>query len=300
MYEQHFGLKKSPFLAKPRGHAVFVGPQTAKTMAGLKTAFSSQDAVVTVSGPAGSGKTTVVMKALEALSDTHKYFRIGRMQLAGTDVLEFLLEELGVEEPPKSTIRRFAALRERLDQLEAEGTRVVIAIEDAAHMGTETLAELEALTAADAGDSGGAAIVLMGDAGLADLCKNPQLTRLEQRIRQQFSIAPLDVAELRGYLMHCFRLVGGHFEHIFDDKTASLIHKLSDGLPRIANRIVESVLSAAAVSGIEQVTPGYIVNILRDELALETNDADTTPVTALPVDEPEPEPEPEPVQRARA
>ena len=158
MYEQQFGLKKRPFLAKATGNNVFVGPQTAKTMLGLKKALMSRDAVVAVSGPPGAGKTTLVAKSLDALSGSHKTVRIGRIHLEGTEVLEFLLEELGATELPKGTIRRFTALREQLGQLEANGTHVVIAVEDAIRAGAETLAELEALTAADAGESGGAAI----------------------------------------------------------------------------------------------------------------------------------------------
>ena len=105
---------------------------------------------------------------------------------------------------------------------------------------SETLSELEALTAADAGDSGGAAVILMGDERLAAFCKDPQLARLDQRSRQRLTVAPLSAAELRGYLMHCFRLAGADFEFIFDNRCAALVHHLSGGIPRIANNIVEA------------------------------------------------------------
>ena len=109
MYEQHFGLNKRPFMAKATGTNVFVGPQTAYTMSALKKGLALQDAVIAVSGPAGSGKTTIVTKALNGMSSSHKAVRIGRIHLQGTDALEFLLEELGVAEPPKGPIRQFAA-----------------------------------------------------------------------------------------------------------------------------------------------------------------------------------------------
>lgn len=297
MYERHFGLKKRPFIAKVTGTDVFVGPQTATTMAHLKKALQAQDAVVTVSGPAGVGKTTLVGKALQAVASTHKSIRIGRMQLQGTDVLEFLLEELGVKNFPKGPIRQFSALRDRLYQLERENTRVVIAIEDAMRVGAESLAELEALTAADAGESGGAAIVLMGDSGLASLLGDPQLARLAQRVRQRQSIDPLCAAEIRGYLMHCFRLAGVDFEHIFESGSAALVHELSGGIPRMANNIVEGVLDAAAAGGLQKVPSSYVAEVARKEFGLvaATPVAPAQVVEQQPLAEPEPEPEIEPV-----
>jgi type II secretory pathway predicted ATPase ExeA len=290
MYEQQFGLKKRPFLAKAMGNNVFVGPQTVKTMSGLKAALISQNAAVAISGPAGVGKTTLVARSLDALSATHITVYIGRMQLEGADVLEFMLEELGATELPKGTIRRFVALREKLNQLEAEGKKVIVAVEDTIGTGAVTLAELEALTAADSGGSGGAAIVLMGDHRLIEFLKEPQLARLDQRIRQRHFVEPLCAAELRAYLMHCFRLAGTDFEQIFDERTADLVHELSKGIPRIANYIVESTLTSAAAAGIERIPASFVADVARQELGLEATDLNANPAAAAP--EPQPEPAP--------
>ncbi len=296
MYEQHFGLSKRPFTAKPKGNDVFVGPQTASTMSRLKKALVSQDAVIVVSGPAGSGKTTLVARALDALSGSHRVVRIGRMQLQGTDALEFLLEELGVTQPPRGPIRQFAALRSQLSQLETQDSRVVVVIEDAMRTGTEALSELEALTAADAGDSGGAAIVLMGDDRLATFCKDPQLARLDQRVRQRLTITALSAAELRAYLMHSFRLAGADFEFLFDSRCAALIHALSSGIPRLANNIVDAALSGAALAGIQKIPATFVAEVAKDEFGLEAEGFDSAPamVEAAPEPAPEAESVPEP------
>ena len=39
MYEKQFGLSRRPFRANASGKDVFVGPQTAKLMSGMKKAF---------------------------------------------------------------------------------------------------------------------------------------------------------------------------------------------------------------------------------------------------------------------
>lgn len=231
MYEQHFGLTKRPFAAKATGTEVFVGPQTAKTMAGFRKALAVQDAVVTVSGSAGTGKTTLVERALDAIGSKYKTIRVGRMQMNPSDVLESLLIVLGVTDRPSGTIQRFTTLRKKLKSLQDAETRVFILVEDALRAGAETLAELEALTAADAGDSDGASIVLMGDERLFEFMKDPQLAQLQQRVRQRHRIKPLCAAELRGYMKHSLRLAGGDFDKIFDSRSADLFHELSEGIP---------------------------------------------------------------------
>lgn len=291
MYEEHFGLKKRPFSEKVTGTDVFVGPQTAKTMAGFRKALAVQDAVVSVSGPVGTGKTTLVERALDAIGTRYKTIRVGRMQMNSSDVLESLLVVLGVQDRPTGTIQRFAALRKKLKELQDAETRVFILVEDAMRAGAETLAELEALTVADAGESDGASIVLMGDERLFDFMRDPQLVRLQQRIRQRHRIMPLCVAEMLGYLKHSFRMAGGDYERVFDTKSAELFHHLSDGIPRVANNLVESVLAAAAAKGMDTIPATFVASVASDEFGLSADGFDFS----LPEPAAECAPEPVPV-----
>jgi type II secretory pathway predicted ATPase ExeA len=276
MYEQHFGLEKRPFSVKATGTEVFVGPQTAKTMAGFRKALASQDAVVTVSGAAGTGKTTLVERALDAIGSKYKTVRVGRMQMNASDVLESLLIVLGVTDRPSGTIQRFTVLRKKLKDLQDAGTRVFIVVEDALRAGTETLAEIEALTVADAGESDGAGIVLMGDERLFEFMKDPALAQLQQRVRQRHRIKALCVAELRGYLKHSLRMAGGDFDQVFDSRSAELIHALSEGIPRVANNLVDAVLVTAATQRVTQIPATLIAAVASNEFGLSSEDFDFT------------------------
>jgi general secretion pathway protein A len=288
MYEQHFGLKKRPFRATATGTDVFVGPHIAATMAGIKKALSANDAIVAVSGPVGSGKTTLVARALESISDNRIIIRVARMRLDSEDVLELLLDELGVQDKPRGTIQKFAFFRRRLRELEENKTRVFVAIEDSVRLGADTLAEIEALTSAEAGESEGASVVLMGDDRLDALLGEPQLVRIQQRIRQRFTVAPLCAAELRGYLRHCFRLAGGEFERTFEANAAQLLHHLSKGIPRIANNLVESAMTAAADQDANQVASALVARIAENEYGFSAAGFDLTPPVEPPTAEEEP------------
>ncbi len=268
MFEQHFGLERRPFRAAAAGSDVFVGPQTAKTMQALKKALAARDAAVAVSGATGVGKSTLVNHALMAIPGTVTIIRIGRMQLRHDEVLEFLLDELGASNVPASTIRRITEFRRLLGVRKDAGERVVIVIEDAVRIGTDALAEIEALTAADGGDCEGANVVLMGDEGLKDVIGDAAISRLKQRVRLFHSLEALTAPELVGYLRHCFRLSGGDFDRIFADNGGAAIHALSDGVPRIANNLVESAMNAAADQQLTRIDTALIARVAEDEYGL--------------------------------
>ena len=297
MYVQHFGLKKRLFRANPAGTDVFVGPQTVTAIAGLKTALQTNDSIVTVHGPVGSGKTTMVARALESIGEDRIVVKISRMRLNSDDVLEHLLAELDVDEVPGGTIRKFTALRKRLKDLEDARTRVFVVVEDAVRLGADTLAELEAVTAGDAGESDGASLVLMGDERIVELWNADGLTRLLQRIRQKHLLAPLCAAELKGYLRHCFRLADGDFEQAFEAGSAELLHHLSGGVLRTANNLVESVLSTAATQDIAQVPTALLKQVAEKEYGLGSDDLEL-PVAAEPsiAEPPDDEPVAEPAE----
>ena len=288
MYEQHFGLKKRPFRANASGTDVFVGPHMAATMAGIKKALSGTDTICIVTGAVGSGKSTLVNRAIESMGVSCRSIYVARMRLDSNDVLEFLLDELGVEERPNGTIQKFALFRRELKKLESAGKRIIITIEDGVRLGADALAEIEALTAADAGESEGATVVIMGDEGLDTMLADPQLARFRQRSRQQFTSAPLPKAELRGYLRHCFRIAGSDFEKIFETNASDLLHHLSEGIPRIANSIVESTMRAAADQGLSSIPSSLLARVAENEFGLSAAGFDLTQqiVPEVPVAEP--------------
>ena len=64
-------------------------------------------------------------------------------------------------------------------------------------------------------------------------------------IDNEGGVLSLGAVELLGYLRHCFRLAGNEFDTVFEDGAAEVLHRLSDGIPRIANNLVESSLVSA-------------------------------------------------------
>ena len=268
MYEQHYGLTRRPFTAAATGADVFVGPQTAKIMQGTKKALAASDAIVAVVGPAGVGKTTLVGHALGAIGGDKQIIRISRMQLGHDEILEYLLDEMHARNIPASTIKKITLFKKLVAEKSKSGTRVFIVVEDAVRIGDDTLAELEALTAADGHHGSGANMVLMGDESLRELLNTESLIRLKQRVRVYQNVNPLIAPELLGYLKHCFRLAGGEFDMLFADGAAQQIHALTSGLPRTTNNLVESVLNAGSEKQLAKIDVALINSVAEEEFGL--------------------------------
>ncbi len=307
MYEKQFGLSRRLFRANATGADVFVGPQTAKFMAGMRKGLATSEAIVVVTGQPGIGKSTLVNRAIDAISGDKFVIRISRMQLGHDEVLEFLLDKLDASDIPASTIKKINLSRDLLAKRTNAGTRVFIVVEDAVRIGEDALAEFEALTTTGSDHPDGANMILMGDDSLLECLEAPALLRLKQRTRLRQQVLPLSAGELQGYLKHCFRLAGGEFDLAFAKGAGQMLADLSQGNPRVANKLVESMLIAATEQKATQVDAALIAKVAGDEHGLTVDSPAATPekpVAAVPVPapdatvksaaEPEPDPEPEP------
>lgn len=268
MYKNHFGLERRIFRGNVSGADVFVGPQTANILSGIKKAMAGPDAVVTLTGPVGSGKSTTVAHSLGAISGKNAIVRVGRFPLQRGELLDLLFDHMRIQQRPQRGNQKLALFRQLLFNLAENESRMFILVEDAPFLGPDLLAELEVVTAADTGPSDGAAVVLMGDEYLKELLASKALARLRQRIRLRRSLEPCTAEELGGYLRHCFRQAGGDFDKSFASGALELLHELSGGILRVVNNLVESSMEAASDKKSDTVSLELVSRVADEEFGL--------------------------------
>jgi type II secretory pathway predicted ATPase ExeA len=285
MYKNHFKLERRLFRGNAAGQDVFVGPQTARIMSGIKKAITGTDGIASISGSVGCGKSTAVARSLAAISGKNAIVRIGRYPLQRGEVLDLLFDHMQIRQRPQRSNLKLSLFRQLLFNLAKNDARMSILVEDAPFLGPEILAELEVMTAADTGPSDGANIILMGDESLREFLRFKSLTRLRQRVRFRGMLEPCSVVELRGYLTHSMRQAGGDFGMVFAEGADRLLHELTGGILRVTNNLVEAALEAAADEGAAQVELDLITHVANEEFGL-TGTFVTPP--AMPDTTPEP------------
>ena len=266
-YREHFGLTQRVF-KRDKEAFLYTTDQMRHAEQEFRAAFDENDCVVTVSGPIGSGKTTIVNHALAGLPGETRTVRLGRVRLAPDEVIELLLSELGVAEPPRGTIRKLGALGHKVDELRANDTRLVVVVEDAARTGVDTLAELEVICGSDGGFDIG--LVVCGDETLPGLLKGEHLRRLAQRVSANILVAPLAVDEMENYLLSAIRGAGGDPSRMLSNDVPALLHILSCGIPRLANKLVEAAFKKAAAQSAPRVSCSLLADIAEAQFGITT------------------------------
>ena len=268
--ESHFGLTSAPFPMVPAAADAFCGPQVAAVSAAARKALATGDAAMCLTGPVGSGKSTVAMRALASLGLAHAIIRVGRINLQRDEILELLLREMGLKQVPAGTIHKMTVFRQLLGNFHAKQVRVFFLVEDAFRVGPNALNELESVTAADAGPGHGCGLILMAAEPLGEFLKSPGLARLRQRVRARVELQPYAADEFRAYIRHQVRVAGGDAGTIFDSGAIDVLRQCCDGLPRLANSIALSALDSAAVAGAASVSADIVLEVAADVHGVDT------------------------------
>ena len=121
---------------------------------------------------------------------------------------------------------------------------MVLIVDEAQNLGTETLEQVRLLTNLETATTKLLQIILIGQPELRELLDRPELRQLAQRITGRYHLSPLSQAETAGYVKHRMRVAGATAE-AFTPTALREVHRLSHGIPRVINVICDRALLGA-------------------------------------------------------
>lgn len=254
MYLEHFGLNEPPFRITPHTDFFFDGANRGATLDALIYAITHDEGIVKVSGEVGSGKTMLCRVLMERLPDTVTIVYLANPSLSRDDILYAIADELRLEIPDNSrTSMVMRALQDRLIQSYGEGRQVVVLIDEAHAMPTDTLEEIRLLSNLESNHSKLLQLVLFGQPELNDILARPDMRQLKERITHNFGLEPLVREDIANYLDFRMRAAGYRGPSIFSPPALRLIAQSSLGLTRRINIIADKSLLAAFSAGSHQI-----------------------------------------------
>jgi type II secretory pathway predicted ATPase ExeA len=264
MYLKHFDLKKSPFQLTPDTEFLYLSLAHARVKAHMSYTVWKWDGFAVVTGKTGSGKTTLVRQLLARVDKSVSVMLIRQTQLNEIEFLRFLLANFGIDAFNAEKAELIAQLNSYLIQEKSRGRRVLLVIDEAQHLSPRILEELRLLSDIRVKGEQALNLILVGHTSLLKTLRLPALEQLSQRVRLWFDLKGLSQKETKEYIQYRLAVAGSRLEGVFTDTSVALIHRFSDGIPRMINIICEAAMVAAYVDHEKHVTAKNIKTAIEE------------------------------------
>lgn len=289
MYEQFFGLAEKPFSIQPDPSFLYWGRTHRLAYAMLEYGVLNHAGISVISGEVGCGKTTLVHRLLDQLSDTHTVALLSNIQEGRGDLLSWVLMGFGQPFSDANHVALFSQLQSFFISEYAKGKRVVLIIDEAQNLSMDMLEELRLLSNINAGKDQLLQLILVGQPELKDVLNRPELLQLTQRIGSDFHLTPLSRDEVHAYIETRLSIAGCR-RRIFTERAIDLIAEQSRGVPRVINIIADTALVYAFSAEDLVVGVETIRSVVRDKKAygvfgIAANEPTAPPIAAEEEDE---------------
>lgn len=264
MYEAFYGFREKPFSLLPDPGFLFLSPKHRMALVLLEYGLMNQAGFTVISGGIGTGKTTLIRHMLNNLDRDTTVGLISNTHRSFGDLLQWIMLAFNIDDKGLDKVGRYRAFVDFMIREYAHSRRTVLIVDEAQNMAPETLEELRMLSNVNADKDQVLQVILVGQPGLRDMLRRPDLEQFAQRIAVDYDLEPLEMHEMRDYIRHRVEVAGGD-PGLFDEDACAAVHEVSRGVPRLANLICDTVLVYGYAEQAERITASLVREVARDK-----------------------------------
>jgi general secretion pathway protein A len=253
-YQEYYELEREPFSNAPDARFYYNSDQHSQALLRLMYAVDSNKGLAVLVGGVGTGKTTLARRMLDNLPENRYESSLLVMVHSGITpewILTRIAMQLGVGEPADDRLKLLKQLYTRLLEIEAEGRRAVVLIDEAQMLQSrELMEEFRGLLNLEVPGKKLLNIVFFGLPELEDSLALDE--PLAQRVAVKFQLKSMTVETTISYIKHRLQVAGAK-QLLYDDEVIPLIHRYAGGIPRLINTICDNCLFEAFLCKVKRI-----------------------------------------------
>ncbi|GAO34657.1 general secretion pathway protein [Sulfuricella sp. T08] len=242
MYEAFYGFREKPFSIIPDPGFLYFSPKHRMAFDLLEYGLMNQAGFNVITGEIGTGKTTLIRHLLGQMGPDVTVGLISNTHQSFGELLQWILFAFNLEYRGKEKVEMFHTFLDFLVQQYGQNKRAVLIVDEAQNMSAETLEELRMLSNVNADKDQVLQVILVGQAGLRDTLRRPDLEQFAQRIAVDYHLEALNQDETRTYIRHRIKIAGVDNPGLFDDAACDAVYQHSQGVPRLINLLCDTSL----------------------------------------------------------
>jgi general secretion pathway protein A len=270
MFLDFYQLVDQPFGVTPDPRYLYLSRTHREALASLFYSIASERGFMTLIAPPGMGKTTLLYQLMERLRPTTRMAFLFQTQCDSTDLMRYLLADLGCGTPGQDVVVMHAQLKEILVRESQMSRRVVLIIDEAQNLSDSVLETVRLLSDYETPDRKYMQIILAGQPQLAETLERPALSQLRQRISSWSGLVPFTPSESNEYIDYRLQASGYRGGPLFTPQARALIAAESAGIPRNINSLCFNALSLGFAKKQRKIDAEIVEEVIRD-LKMETS-----------------------------
>lgn len=218
-------IDKKPFSLTVDLDFLYLSEGHSRVYEEILAAVDRRDGLICLTGEPGTGKTVICRRLLEELSDDYNVVLVST--------------------PPKTPEEMTRTLDDAFAEMDRDGRIPVAIFDEAQHFDHPCLDHVKFLTNLEKNGGKLLQIVLVGQPELAETLSQRRFIQLEQRIGAKLKLGALKKNETPSYLGHRLSVAGLGDELSFTKRSANHLYNLTQGVPRLINRIANVAVEEA-------------------------------------------------------